>query len=418
MTAATLSRNGTARTEPRERARNDAYPLVKAYLLVILAAVVDVSNFLDRGNFVRYLLLLVPIGTLVVVRMRFPSMFVRTPTASDVVLSLVWVFGLIGAVYGAVFGGVHATMLPVFLPMSIAFLYLGTLDPLSEDELMSTLRALAIIGSLYICLNALVNAHLVPGLDDKQYRNASLLFMALGISGTVVLRWWRWLAVLVLLETFVFITYPSGTTVLVMCAIVVTFAMTAPRPYARIRPYVIGGASVVAILVLLVNFSAGVSVTSDYFSLVGKNNADSVRVQAWTQGVNQFTQSPLYGNGFTDAVGAVVVHPGGRGEFQIPFHNDYVLFLAKGGLLGLGLLLAWILATEVTVLRRYVTLVAQERYRRAALLRVLLVGYNVFFVTSAFNPSILGMSRAASLFAVYALMMLVSSDGRPGTVRT
>jgi hypothetical protein len=39
-------------------------------------------------------------------------------------------------------------------------------------------------------------------------------------------------------------------------------------------------------------------------------------------------------------------------------------------------------------------------------------------VTSAFNPSILGMSRAASLFAVYALMMLVSSDGRPGTVRT
>jgi O-antigen ligase len=181
---------------------------------------------------------------------------------------------------------------------------------------------------------------------------------------------------------------------------------------------VIGGASVVAILVLLVNFSAGVSVTSDYFSLVGKNNADSVRVEAWTQGVNEFTQSPLYGNGFTDAVGAVVVHPGGRGEFQIPFHNDYVLFLAKGGLLGLGLLLAWILATEVTVLRRYVTLVAQERYRRAALLRVLLVGYNVFFVTSAFNPSILGMSRAASLFAVYALMMLVSSDGRPGTVRT
>jgi len=134
-----------------------------------------------------------------------------------------------------------------------------------------------------------------------------------------------------------------------------------------------------------VNFSAGVSVTSDYFSLVGKNTADSVRVQAWTEGVNEFTQSPLYGNGFTEALGAVVVHPGGRGEFQIPFHNDYVLFLAGGGILGLGLLIAFILSLNFTLVRAYRRFVAQDRGERASLVRLFMVCFNSFFVAAAFT---------------------------------
>jgi O-Antigen ligase len=414
MTVSTTTRGADAFGDVRARPRRptDSFILAKAYVVVVVAAVVDVPNFLDRGNFVRYLLLLVPIGALVWARLRLPSTLIRKPTGSDIVLLVLWVFGICGAVVGAVVLHAHATTLPVFLPMAIAFLYLGTLDPLSDDEVLKLLRALAIIGSVYICLNALVNAHLVPGVDAKQYRNASLLFMALGLGGTIVLRWWRWLAVLVLLEMYVFATYPSGTTVLVVCAIVLTFAMTAPRPAARYRPYAIAGACGIAVAVLLVNFSAGVSVTSDYFRVVGKNNADSVRVQAWSEGIDDFIHSPLVGNGFTDALGAIVVHPGGRGEFQIPFHNDYVLFLAKGGLLGFGLLLTWMVSTELIAVRRYATLVEDGQYQRAGLVRALLVGYNVFFVTSAFNPTILGMSRGASLFAVYALIMMVSSSAR------
>jgi O-antigen ligase len=156
---------------------------------------------------------------------------------------------------------------------------------------------------------------------------------------------------------------------------------------------------------VLLNFSKGITLTSDYFALVGKNNADSTRLQAWTDGIRRFEESPLIGNVFSEPGVTTVIRPGGRGEFQIPFHNDYVYFLASGGVMGIGLLVAWIVATEVIVLRRYGDLLANHQIGRSALLRALLVGFNAFFVTSAFNPSLMGMSRSAGIFGVYALMM-------------
>jgi O-antigen ligase len=393
----------------RVLATSDTYRLGVALVLVLLATTLDVPNVLDRGNALRYLLLLLPIGVLVVIRLRAPSWSVRRPEPTDILLLLLWAIGLGGTLYGMSAKGTTATALAVFLPMSVAFLYLGTIQAITDVEARTLLRMVALAGTTYICLNALVNAGLVPGIDANQYRNASLIFMALGVGAAIILRRWLLLVILVALEAFIFSTYPSGTSVLVFVAIAITFAMTAPRP-SRVRPYLIGGLVAIAATVILINFSTSVEITSDYFSLVAKNDANTTRLRAWTQGLDRFENSPLIGSGFSEPGVTTVTRPGGRGRFQIPFHNDYVFFLAGGGIVGFGLLAAWILATELIVLRRYGRLLASGENARAALIRSLLVGFNVFFLTAAFNPSMMGMSRSASVFAVYALMMAAGAS--------
>jgi O-antigen ligase len=387
------------------RGVTDTYRFSRSLILILLATTLDIANFLDRGNFLKYLLLLVPIGSITLLRLRAPSSHVRLPAPTDVILLLLWPLGLVGTLYGIWFLHASATALSIFLPMGIALLYLGTLENMSDPEVRALLRTVAWVGSLYIFLNAFVNTGVLPSILEKnQYRNASLVFFALGIAATVILRRWIWLVILVALEAFIFFTYPSGTSVLVFITILLTFSMTEPRP-SRVRPYFIAFLIGSALAIVLANFATGVALTNEYFALVGKNNANSSRLQAWGEGIDRFGESPIIGSAFSKPGVTIVTRPGGSGEFQIPFHSDYIYFLASGGIIGFGLLVMWIVVTELTVLRRYGHLLEAGDSSRAALLRVLLVGFNVFFVTSAFNPSIMGMSRSASIFAIYGLMM-------------
>jgi O-antigen ligase len=95
---------------------------------------------------------------------------------------------------------------------------------------------------------------------------------------------------------------------------------------------------------------------------------------------------------------------------QLPFHNDYVLFLAEGGVLGLGLLLSFVIGLNFKLGRAHRIFVAQGRLERANLVRTLMVGFNSFFLAAAFNPVLEGMSRSAVIFFMYGLAMLVCSD--------
>ena len=389
------------------RVTTDTYRFSRSLIVILLFTTLDVANFLDRGNFLKYLLLLVPVVSLTLIRLRTPSSKIRVLAPTDLVLLVLWPLGLAGTLYGIWFLDNNATALSIFLPMFIAFLYLGTVEDMTHQEVRALLRSLAWVGSVYIFLNAFVNTGVLPSILEKnQYRNASLLFMALGLGASVILRRWVRVAILIALETYVFLTYPSGTSVLVFITILLTFSITQPRP-SRVRPYFIVFLIACAVAIIIANFATGVTITNRYFALVGKNNANSSRLQAWSEGLNRFEGSPVIGAAFSQPGVTTVIRPGGRGVFQIPFHNDYIYFLATGGMLGLGLLVTWIVLTELTVLRRYGELLEVGDSERAALLRALLVGFNVFFVTSAFNPSIMGMSRSASIFAVYGLMMML-----------
>jgi O-antigen ligase len=223
-----------------------------------------------------------------------------------------------------------------------------------------------------------------------------------------VLRWKLRAAFLIILGLFIFRAYPSGTALLVVLATLATVFLTrrGRRPKRRwVAALLVVGAAGLVVL----NFGGGLHLTDTYFAAVGKRDNNGTRLALWQAGIDEFRQSPISGSWFSGPTVIVTTRPGQHKQFQLPFHNDYILFLVEGGLIGLGLLLAWAISTELLMLRRYRAYVALGEYSRAALLRTLLIGFNAFFVAAAFNPLFTGMSSSATIFSIYGLMMLLGS---------
>jgi O-antigen ligase len=292
--------------------------------------------------------------------------------------------------------------------MSLGLFYLFTLRPPTNDETDRMLRWLGWIGLVYTVMNFLVNTSLLPGLlAYKQYRNASFAYVALGIACAFVLQRRGRLIAMILMTAVIFFTYPSATSVLVLVTVFLTLFLTS-RKASGLRTLVIGGTLVLLTAIALMNFQAGVKFTSDYFNAVGKADANAGRIDLWTAGVEKWRESPLVGNFFSGNATAVRSRDGKT----LPYHNDFVLFLAEGGLLGAGLLIAWMLLAELTLISRYRGFVRSDQIVRANLVRVVLVTLNAFFVAMAFNPVLPGATRSATIFGLYAMAM---SLGRPPT---
>jgi O-antigen ligase len=373
----------------------DSFRLARALVIVILAAAVDVPNFLDRGNSLRYLLLLVPFASFVWIRLAHPSSVFRRPSSTDKILFVIVAFGLMGTYYGILFNNTTATARPLFLPMLIAFLYLGTIQEPTDRELRTILRAIAGVGAVYICLEGL--------LQFRQFKNASFPFVAIGLAGAFILKRPIRVVVLAALAGVVFLGYPSATAALILVGTIITFFVTSPRG-TRFRSYLVAILVVAVAGISLANFNSSVALTGSYFELVGKRNTDAGRLAIWTSGIEEFKQSPLIGSAFSSNT-LTEVSP----DRTSPYHNDFVLFLVKGGVVGLLLLVAFILALERSILRRYFVLAEAGEDVRASLLRLLLVGFNGFLVSMAFNPVLQGFSRSATIFAMYGIAMIIGT---------
>jgi len=382
----------------------DTFVLWRAYLLIMLAASFDVYDWLDRsvqGGATRYLIIAMPIVAAVWVRMRQPGFLVRRPMPSDVVLFALFVFGLGGSLIGVAFLGTVENARPIFLPMMVAFLFLLTTEDPTDREVSKTLSWLSLIATAYTAMNALVNLGVLPGLlVFKQYRNASVAMVALAVATAVVLGNRRRLVVVLVLSAVIFVTYPSATSVLVGASIVLTFYLTGTRS-SGLRTIVVASTIVTMAALSFVNFDRGVEIADRYFAVVDKANANSGRLDLWTEGLERWQEAPIFGSGFAGEVTAVR----SRDEKTLPFHNDFVLFLANGGIVGLGLLITWIVMTELSILRRYRGFVRAGELRRAGLLRAILVCLNAFVVAMAFNPVLPGASRSATVFGLYAIAM-------------
>src|SRR5205085_3586252 len=274
---------------------------------------------------------------------------------------------------------------------------------------------IAWVGLIYASLSALTHLStyvpwgpLVKLAAYRQYKNATLLYLMMGIAATLALRWRFRAALIILLGLFIFRAYPSGTAAIVVLATPATVFLTrrGRRPLRRwiAAVLVIGAAGLVGL-----NFGAGLQLSVQYFALVGKRDNNGTRLALWQAGIAEFQQSPVNGSWFSGPTVILTTRAGQHKVFQLPFHNDYILFLVEGGLIGLGLLLAWAISTELLMLRRYRAYVALGENSRAALLRTLLIGFNAFFIAAAFNPLFTGMSSSATIFSIYGLMMLLGS---------
>jgi O-Antigen ligase len=186
-----------------------------------------------------------------------------------------------------------------------------------------------------------------------------------------------------------------------------TWFITKPRG-SPIRPVVTMAIGGMVFLIALLNFGATTGLAAEYFHAVGKKNNNNARIALYSAAIHQVAQSPVYGTGFTGNITEYVVRQAGTGApFKAPFHDDYLMFAAVGGGLGLVLLLVWIAATEKNVLRRYRGFLMGGMPAKALLLRSLLIGFNTLFVAALFNPELEAVGRGATVFGIYAMMMMV-----------
>lgn len=410
MSVTTSERTRPASTTPRSPAPTDAYRFARAVLLMVALGSFDIRNFFDRGGSNRYLLIFIPLIMVVILRLRRPSTVVRKPIVTDVLLLCLWVMGLIGTTYGRSIAEGSASARPIFYPMTLGLLSLFILDRPTPNETGRILRTLGWIGAAYVVTAAVINTELVPGLHEfRQFRNASFALVVMGLVAAHVQRK-RWqFFVLCGFALLNFAAYPSATSVLVTLAAIVVMFMTRPTT-SSMRPYLVGLTATVFVLVAVLNVDRGISLMTDYFEAVNKVNASYGRLSVWQEGLERFEESPLIGDAFSGGTVVTARRLRGGSTFQIPFHNDYVLFLADGGLLGITLLVAFIIWLNVTLLRRFRLAVRAGRWEDANLLRVLLVLFDAFFVAAAFNPVIEGLSRSATIFGLYAVAMMI---GRP-----
>jgi O-antigen ligase len=412
MVSPTSALHARSLPRPERTIPSDGYRYARALLVVFFATAIDVFNVLDRsvrGGAARYVILLVPIGALFAIRSD-GSTLIRKPRHHEIALMMLFAFGFVGTMYGVLFLGVTSTARALFLPMSLAIASLFVVEPLREDEALRVVRALAWIATIYIVLGAAVYSGLLPGLAEfRQFKNATFPYVTIGVAATYMLghRWWT--LALVAGAAVIFLGYPSATSTLVTLVTILTLLATSAGA-SRARPYLIGGVALILIVVAVANFGASTEVAGRYFETVGKRNTSQGRLEFWANGIATFQESPFIGTGFASDT----VTESSKTSAS-PYHNDFVMFLAEGGLVGALLLGAWIVLLLTSLIRARFAFAAAGSPERARLARLLLVGLNGFFVAMAFNPVLEGLSRSATVFALAAIASTLGTpDQREG----
>jgi hypothetical protein len=403
--------------------RTDAFVIYGGIMLLMLITTLDVGDFFDRPSGIgRYTILILPFGAALWVRARKPSWVIQRPVLGHALVGLLVFLGVGGSVFGMAFRNTSQAPFNVFVPMGVGLILLLAADGPTDREVGRTLHLLGLIGLLYVFMNFLVNTHILTGITSHlgplgsprlqevlattlKYRNASAAVVALAFACAIVERRWRRLALLIVLYAGIFAGYPSATQVLIACGTVLTLLLTS-RKASSLRTLVTASLVVLIAAAALLNLNAVLRITSSYFAEVGKVDANNGRLDLAAAGLDEFKQSPIVGQVFTTQAVAERLRDGKT----LPFHDDFVLFLAEGGILGIGLLFSWMVYTEITLLRRYREFMSAGNLERARLTRVLLVMLNAFFIAIPFNPVMEGVTRTATLFGVWAIAM---SLGRP-----
>jgi O-antigen ligase len=381
---------------------------------MMLVVSLDFRDFFDKsGSTARYGLLLIPIGVVVLARLRRRSLLLRRWSAPDRLLCILMVWGIVGSLYGKHHDHTTSGALPVFVPMILAFTYLLAETPPTDRECLRILNGISIIGVVYAFMNSLANAgaHFIAA---KTYRNSKILYVTMGISASYQLRRRRRLVIMLLLAAFIFATYPSGTDVVVTVVGLATWFFTKPAG-SPLRPAVVVTLGTLLLLLAIANFAASTGLAAEYFHAVGKKDNNNARIALYTAAIDQVKASPVYGTSFTGSITELVIRQAGQGAaFKAPFHDDYLMIAANGGLAGLLLFVIWIAATEINVLRRYRGFLTSGEYPKAMLLRSLLVGFNTLFAAALFNPELEAIGRGATVFGIYALMMMIGWPAQQG----
>lgn len=412
------------------RAEDSRRRLWLTSLLVMSVVVVDVTGYFLGNAGGRYMLVALAIFLVAVARPPLNRLTLRPLEVSDWLVLALFAYGMVGSVYGAAFTDARSPALALFFPMLLALLHLTTLGPVDEDEARGYLRLLSVVAAIYVGIHAASamgwvemlgggGANPAEDVAGAVFGHEKAFLLCIALTAAWIRGRHLLFVVLLALSVVTFFAYPAATYAVAGAVSLMTLVGTGPRA-RRPRRY----AMLFLGLFLLGSIALEVakagpstrgrgasSISTSYFDAVGKSNNNETRAELWTTAWDELWDSPVYGSAFTGNT-AVNAKLAGK-QYDVPPHNDFLQMGMGGGFIGMGLLVGWVVTANATAVGRCKRLRAAGDVRAAALMRVLLVGFNSFFTVAFLNPVMSRFGLSVTAMLLYSMMMTI---GAPAVV--
>lgn len=401
-----------------ERDRDPYEPLWRIAVLAVYVQAFDIRNLLRNPSNLRFLI----VGTLVVSAWIF-AVKVRSHTAlsrsnRDRLLAALVVYMLIGSLLGRFFLATASSALSAALPLLIAIVPL----PRRKEGFRPTTMLQAFARGLSVIVVMTFVIRLTPyfpaGRGALGHEKAHLLTAA--VFGLWATRRWALLAATLLLAVAIFREYPAATYIVAGGAAFLTVAMTSQRRFPRRVGIALGLVGPLLLVIAATNLAATVALTGDYFAATGKSNNAYFRSQLYGLAWQRIETSPFVGSLYTGETTVVlpsniVVNVEGERVRELAPHSDWLEVWMMGGVLALGLLVTWLSAVNLAVVRfcRGVHRVSERR-----LAQLLLIIVNGFFAVGLVNPVLDQIGNTLIMAASYMCLRLVLSSKHQGSPKT
>lgn len=369
----------------------------------------DVTNRLRSGSILKFVAVgLVGLGlanaSLTIRKSRLASAHI-----SDLALRGLAIYMAAGAFVGRLFLGTRTAALGAAVPLLIVLI------PTPQRRVgfrgsASLLRALTHALLAIVLMTAVAQVTPLLGSSGRAAfgHEKAHLVVAAPIALWLARRF-RLFALALALVGITFVAYPAATYVLVFVGALLTLSFTSGRQVSRRIGVALMVSVPIGLIVAAAYLASTSALASEYFSATGKQSNAEFRTLLYTEAGDRIRQSPLVGSFFTGET--VVPLPSnravtidGRRFREVPPHSDVLEVWMVGGALGLGLLLVWLVGTNIEVARFC-------RSDRDAidkkLVRLLLVIINGFFVVGLVNPIFRQVGNTLILAGSYVCLRLV-----------
>lgn len=396
-----LCRPRTASTRPSSNGRLRSVSTLAllpvawtAFAVVYFTLSFDLTGFFSGASPGRYAILFVPL-VCVAASMAQPSHSLRI-TREDLLLGGLVLWGLSGALFGKLVTKPQSSSLTIILPMTAGFVHCVERIRSTEAAARRMLNVLAALGAIFVAMYFLTRVAL-PSYGFGGFTKEKSFLLVLAPAAALAAGRRRLALAEAVCIAAIFLQHPAATFPATAAVVILTlFVLSSKSALLRVITVLAFSACVVLGFAQTLTVGDSSTVTDRYFQAVNKADNTSFRTELLNKGLAEVARRPLYGTNFTGELAIRTRFPG-EARFAPP-HNDYLQLAMGGGIIALSLYVAWFVTVNRLALKTYRSMARTDQNDQAALLRVLLVGFNGFLASSMFNPLLSGTGTAAAFF--------------------
>lgn len=332
------------------------------------------------------------------------------PNVAKVVMIFAILFAFPGGLYNK-FLTSHSSNLMIgtllfILPLSAEFY------PLQGRTITPTkiIRTLFLVSGAYFIASsvALFGAHYYGLPNFHVYAHERAYMMPLLFLPFIIQR--RWIpSVFFAAISLVLFYYDPRSTMGIVLATSIVLVWILPRFTSKTCLFILILGLCAAVFFGISSFASVANLDSQFKTAVGgRSNAD-MRENYHKLAMSDFRKSPLFGDFFSGEVGYSYVfgrYGGGSEELQRPIHNDFLVLLARGGVIGGGIFFTAIITSLVIALRNYRICIKHGFKEMGRLLLILAVTLISGLICMTVNPIVNSVSTGWAFYYLLALVML------------